>query len=192
MANNEEKIKAFFSDSKKVEALTDDEEFIKKVAGGNATYETYKEEFEKLGITLTPEEAEEIKKATEALLAVPVDALGEDTLKQVSGGGDVNIPMVAGLSITVASNVASYGCLIAQTVYRNEFNSALREGNIENIRKYHKLSQRLRAASMGLAGGSLVGGALMGYGALKEANQRSQGKLAQQAKELAGTLFSNS
>ncbi len=66
MANNEEKVKAFFSDSKKVEALTNDEEFIKKVTGGTATYETYKEEFEKLGITLTPEEAEELKESTEA------------------------------------------------------------------------------------------------------------------------------
>lgn len=190
MANNEEKIKAFFSDSKKVEALTNDEEFIKKVAGGNATYETYKEEFEKLGIPLTQEEAEEIKKATEALLAVPVDELGEDTLKQVSGG--VNIPMVAGIGVTVASGVASYGCLIAQSVYKKEFNSALKEGNIENIRKYHNLSEKLGAASRGLAVGALAGEALTTYGVLKEVNQRSRGELARRGKEAVDTFLRNS
>lgn len=94
MQNREEVIKAFFSDEEKVQAIAKDEEFLNKVSGGEATPETYKEEFKKFGLDLTDEEAAQTEEMVNKIHSTPDEklpkVLNDLSLESVSGGSDQN------------------------------------------------------------------------------------------------------
>lgn len=87
MLNKDEKIKAFLSDEEKVKELANDEGFIGKVSGGVANAETYSEEFKKLGLNLSGDEADQACQTTTNLLNVPVEKLADISLEKIAGGG---------------------------------------------------------------------------------------------------------
>ena len=86
MKSNEEKVKEFFSDEKKVEALMQDKNFMDKVSNGTVTAQDYIDEFGKFDIYLTESEAEGISKATDKLLSVPAGKLDDELVSNVVGG----------------------------------------------------------------------------------------------------------
>lgn len=86
MLKSEERIKDFLRNEEKVKALASDEVFIEKVSGGKATPETYAEEFRKLGLELSADEAKEVRKTTMKLLDIPVEELADISLENVAGG----------------------------------------------------------------------------------------------------------
>ena len=86
MKSNEEKIKAFLNDEKKMKALLNDEEFINKVSNEEATAETYKEEFKKLDIEFSDDEANRIKDIISKIFKTSAEELTDEFLKDVSGG----------------------------------------------------------------------------------------------------------
>ncbi|MDO4200163.1 MAG: hypothetical protein Q4D57_05380 [Clostridia bacterium] len=116
MINNEEKIKAFFDDEEKVKALANDKEFIESVAGGTATAETYRNEFQKLGLSLTPEEAEQVAKDTKKVLSMPaekIEKIGEDSLADISGGMSNKTKLqILSASLGVSSLALGIGSII--------------------------------------------------------------------------------
>ena len=86
MKNHEQKIKEFMSDEKKLKALLTDEIFIGKVAGGEATPETYQEEIRKLGLELSIDEAAQIQNTVNKIFETPAEKLEDEFLKQIAGG----------------------------------------------------------------------------------------------------------
>ena len=89
MAISEEKVKEFLGNEENLKAIASDEEFLKKVSGGMATAETYKEEFKKFGIDLSAEEAKKVEEETKKYLSMPpekLQKLADDALGGIAGG----------------------------------------------------------------------------------------------------------
>lgn len=90
MKNREEVIKEFLNDKEKLKAISEDEEFISKVSKGKATPETYKEEFKKIGLELTDEEAVQTAETINKIQNTPEEklpkVLNDLSLENISGG----------------------------------------------------------------------------------------------------------
>lgn len=108
MENSNEKIKEFFSDKSKVKGLVNDEAFMKKISGGTATPETYREKFKSLGLELNEKESKEISKDVKILLSATPEELKDISLENVSGGSNSNN---IGIGIGIGGGVLGLGGL---------------------------------------------------------------------------------
>lgn len=156
MKNNEEKIKAFLSDEKKVRTLANDDEFIEKVSGGEATPETYQKEFEKFGIRISDQDAAQTKNVVDNIFEKSAENLGDEFLGSVSGGG-AGVNVLAKMT-TAASLTAGLGCSIAACVYSAKANKAKTEGNHSDYDKYIHKSHNCGIATATLVGVASISG----------------------------------
>ena len=157
MESSKAKIEKFFGGNEKLGAIANNKEFIEKVAGGQATPETYQEELGKLGLELTLEEAKEVQTATERAMDIPPEKLNEAVLGSIAGGGAaaVGAAAVGGLA-TLASGMGTIGCGIAGIVYQFKTRTALKCKDLKEAEKCNKRSLQLLGASAGLAVGTVV------------------------------------
>ncbi|MBR2735532.1 MAG: hypothetical protein IKE05_05005, partial [Clostridia bacterium] len=88
MPNKEEQIKEFLKNKEKLKALLNDEEFIDKVSKREATAETYREKFKKLGLEIDDEDAKQIQSTVSKLFEMPTEKikLDDEFLKDIAGG----------------------------------------------------------------------------------------------------------
>ncbi len=152
---NEEKVKAFFNDEEKVKALASDEAFMKKLVNGEITAEACKEEFERLGLTLTLEEAGEILESTKKAMSIPNEKLDEIDMENIAGGANGSARTIVGGLLAgggVGMGLASLAYFVAGTWDRND--------------KYFKRSAKLAAAAAGLgvSSGIILSSRLGGIG----------------------------
>ena len=82
MTKIDNKIKAFFSDKEKLKSLVNDKEFIGKASEGTVTAENYRDEFKKLGLEISEDEAKEVIQISTKLLKMPVEQLADISLIQ--------------------------------------------------------------------------------------------------------------
>ena len=164
MESSKAKIEKFFGSNEKLEAIANNKEFIEKVAGGQATPETYQKELGKLGLELTLEEAKEVQTATERAMDIPPEKLNEAVLESVAGGFDERESMILGRGIALGGagtlGVAAVGCSIAGAVYRLKTYLALSRGDLENGKKYSKRYLQLIGAFTGLTTGAVALGTI--------------------------------
>lgn len=144
---NEEKIKAFFNDEEKVKALASDEAFMKKLVSGEITVEAFKEEFERLGLTLTLEEAGEILESTKKAMSIPSEQLDEIDMENIAGGANGSARTIVGGVLAggaVGTGLASIAYLVA--------------GAYEHDRDYLGRAGKLAAAAaaMGVSSGVIL------------------------------------
>lgn len=162
MESRKAKIEKFFGSNENLRAIANNKEFLEKVAGGQATPETYQKELGELGFELTREEAQELQAATDNAMNISPKELDQATLESIAGGlgpdGAV-VTAASGALIPVAA-LASIACGIAGTVYYVKTQEALRYDHLPNAKKFHAIAGRLLGASVGLGAGAIASGAL--------------------------------
>ncbi len=167
MGISEEKIKEFVSNEDKVKMIMNDEEFVSAVSGGKCTPETYRNEFKKIGLELSGEEANQVSSAVNKVFETPAEKLDDEFLKNVSGGtesteGDTVFKV--GIGLGIGSALAGVGCMIASKVYREKADKALKkmekkgygEKELKDINKLVNKIDKLEKAMLGLFGGAVV------------------------------------
>ena len=125
MTISEEKVKEFLGNEENLKAIASDEEFLKKVSGGMATAETYKEEFKKFGIDLSAEEAKKVEEETKKYLSMPpekLQKLTDDALGGIAGGSNP-APAIccAVLCAVIAISIGTAGALAECALVESEF-----------------------------------------------------------------------
>ena len=161
MESRKAKIEKFFGSNEKLEAIANNKEFIEKVAGGQATPETYQKELGKLGLELTLEEAKEVQTATERAMDIPPEKLNEAVLESVAGGVKAGDAITVGVGTTaIASGLAAASCGIACAVYGLKCVNDREKGDIETAKKNAERYWTLREAFLGLSLGTLTFGGL--------------------------------
>ncbi len=164
MESRKAKIEKFFGSNENLRAIANNKEFIEKVAGGQATPETYQKELGKLGLELTREEAQEIQTITDNAMNISPKELDQATLESIAGGlgsdPDGAVVTAASGALTPVAALASIACGIAGTVYYVKTQEALRYDHLPNAKKFHAIAGRLLGASVGLGAGAIASGAL--------------------------------
>ena len=159
MASIEEKVKAFLSDEKKVEALESDSEFMEKVSGGTATPEDIVKKFSELGLELTYEEARAVSETTTAILTnPPISKLGNKSLDTVSGGNNwIDVASTAGFATGAAGAAGFLGCNIARIVCNYKAKNAALAGDTKLSHDYTDHATALGNVSKACASISATG-----------------------------------
>lgn len=85
MTDREKKIKAFLSDEKKIKELRNDEDFMEKISGGQATAEFYAKKLAEHGLTIGLNEAKVVKQTVDKAFELPAEALDDEHLSDISG-----------------------------------------------------------------------------------------------------------
>ena len=158
-----DKVKAFLSNEKKVEAIAGDQKFLDAVSGGTATTKTIVEEFGKAGLTLNDGEAANIRDTAKKLIDTPLEKLSEVDTKNVSGGDHLEC-LLRGLGETgeAVGAISGLGCWIAGTVCKSQAAKALNAGNTEKSKKLTKAANGLHIAT-----GACLGTSVLGLGVAK-------------------------
>lgn len=167
MANIEEKVKAFLSDEKKMEALGKDSAFIEKMSGGTATIQDISKKFGELGLELTPGEAEAVGETTKKILTeTPIAKIDSVSLDAISGGVNA-LALTSNIAFTVGDvgTVGALGCNVAGLVCRNKAMKAASAGDTVKSAKYSSVAYNLNIISIACGGVGTAGfGVGLGFG----------------------------
>lgn len=170
MPTVEEKIKLFFSDTAKVEALIKDTEFMDKVSNGTADTETYKSEFKKLGLELSEDDLEKVKTVVDKIINTPAKELEDISLENISGGLSYDAQdnlAISGFVIGGAGAISGLGCGIASIIHYSKANKAMKSGKVSESKRLSKIAKNLAIAA-GACGAvavpGLVTAAIMEFG----------------------------
>lgn len=167
MANTEEKVKAFLSDEKKAQVITQNETFLDAVSAGTATPETIAKEFEKAGLPLSTDEARQVKETATKLLNTAPEKLGEIELESTSGGKKWEDKTDAAYDIShivgAVGAVGGLGCWVAGRICRSQAARAEKKGEKTASRVFSKAANGLDIAT-GVCLGTSVAGLSVGKG----------------------------
>lgn len=155
MANNKEQRTKFLSSEEKVKALVNDEKFIGEVSGGTATSETYKEELEKFGVSLSDQDAKQAKNAADKVFEKSGEKLDDEFLKSISGGSAAS---TVAFVIGGASYLSGLGTSIAACVYMSKAEKAKLTGNNKDYDRYIE-----KTKNCGIATASLIGNGVFNH-----------------------------
>ncbi len=160
MASMEERVMEFVNDEKKVQALSSDEVFMDKVAGGEATPQDVANKFDELGLTLTDDDAKKIIRTANIILQKsPIAKIENSDLGHVTGGGgDLAVSAgVAGYAAGISGALGALGCSIAGAVCHSKANKAEQQGDTKTMREYNTAAKRLNKASITFGAISIAG-----------------------------------